>query len=89
MAECCGSVVSVVSACCVTSLFTSLVVWFCFVWLCLVWGLSHLCLVFCLFLVGSLCFSLGLVVTCAGCVHNYVAVMLLRVGWSCEGMLRV
>jgi len=59
------------------------------VWLCLVGGLSHLCLVFCLFLVGGLCFSLGLVVTCAGCGHNYVAVMLLRAGWGCEGMLGV
>jgi hypothetical protein len=46
MGECWRSVVSVVDACCVTSLVTSLVVWFSFVWLFLASGLSQLGLVF-------------------------------------------
>ncbi len=56
MAACCGSVVSVVDACCVTSLFTSLV--FGFVLCGCVWsGVCHISVWF------SVCFWLGVCVS--------------------------
>ncbi len=87
MCVCCGSVVSVVDECLVTSLFTSLVVWFC---LCVcVWSVvcdNLVCFWGCVlcFVCVSLSVRLwsGLLV-----ITSMLRTMLGVVGWSCESML--